>query len=417
MSQRLASAQAPGGAPRIDECGSAEALRRLEDRGPNAIIDVAQHPVRRAVGKLWAPVPWMLEAAILLQLGLGEHVEAGVTVEVGAELAVIVANHELRRDAEGRGFSKLLGCPLCGRVSRDASVSDSLGVGIQDEEGEDRLKPNVVGLQEVTCLHGMAAQEGTPTLPGRSAGSTPSACAVGRCVRNANSEFEQLTPNAFGSQSRFSAALRQMSPATSCEMRRTGVFVDRDFQRQSKRKPSRCRRRTVSGFASRASRHFGSAAVSSVIKVRSWGRNIGRFHSPCGDDELLAKKPSIRPANATDPLRGQRSSSGRDAPRTALAGQPKTKRSLAMTPVSTTPICSDQATTQALATREIFYDPAPEQRGSQDSHVFSVGFTASGEDERPVGSDRKLHVRVRRQISGVEPQSEVSETKPTKETG
>ncbi len=36
----------------------------------------AQHPVERAVKKLWAPVPWMLEAAVLLQLALGEYVEA-----------------------------------------------------------------------------------------------------------------------------------------------------------------------------------------------------------------------------------------------------------------------------------------------------------------------------------------------------
>jgi magnesium-transporting ATPase (P-type) len=57
---------------------SDEALRRLKTSGPNAIADVAQHPVRRAVEKLWAPVPWMLEAAILLQLGLGDYVEASV---------------------------------------------------------------------------------------------------------------------------------------------------------------------------------------------------------------------------------------------------------------------------------------------------------------------------------------------------
>ncbi|MEJ0069360.1 MAG: HAD-IC family P-type ATPase [Pseudomonadota bacterium] len=57
---------------------SEEARRRLQQGGPNAIVDVVQHPLRRALGKLWAPVPWMLEAAILLQIGLGEYVEAGV---------------------------------------------------------------------------------------------------------------------------------------------------------------------------------------------------------------------------------------------------------------------------------------------------------------------------------------------------
>jgi H+-transporting ATPase len=55
-----------------------EAHQRLAKDGPNAVVDVTQHPVLRALQKLWAPVPWMLEAAILLQLVLGDYVEAGV---------------------------------------------------------------------------------------------------------------------------------------------------------------------------------------------------------------------------------------------------------------------------------------------------------------------------------------------------
>ncbi len=57
---------------------SAEARGRLAQGAANAIVDVAQHPLRRAIGKLWAPVPWMLEAAIVLQLGLGDYTEAAV---------------------------------------------------------------------------------------------------------------------------------------------------------------------------------------------------------------------------------------------------------------------------------------------------------------------------------------------------
>jgi H+-transporting ATPase len=57
---------------------TAEVELRLARNGPNAIVDVSQHPVWRAFKKLWAPVPWMLEAAILIQLGLGDYVEAGV---------------------------------------------------------------------------------------------------------------------------------------------------------------------------------------------------------------------------------------------------------------------------------------------------------------------------------------------------
>ena len=70
--EKPAAPTSPGGLT------SEEARRRLEQDGANSIADVTQHPVRRALLKLWAPVPWMLEAAILLQLGLGDYVEAGV---------------------------------------------------------------------------------------------------------------------------------------------------------------------------------------------------------------------------------------------------------------------------------------------------------------------------------------------------
>ena len=53
-----------------------EARHRLEKFGPNAMPDTASHPLRRAVEKFWAPVPWMLEAAVALQLVLGKYVEA-----------------------------------------------------------------------------------------------------------------------------------------------------------------------------------------------------------------------------------------------------------------------------------------------------------------------------------------------------
>ncbi|WP_260858909.1 HAD-IC family P-type ATPase [Paraburkholderia sp. BCC1885] len=80
---------------------SAEARLRLEKNGPNAVIDVAQHPLRRAARKLWAPVPWMLEAAILLQLWLGDYVEAGVV------LLLLVFNAALGFFQEGQAQATL----------------------------------------------------------------------------------------------------------------------------------------------------------------------------------------------------------------------------------------------------------------------------------------------------------------------
>jgi H+-transporting ATPase len=57
---------------------SAEAQRRLTESGPNAMPDTSLHPLRMAFAKFWAPVPWMLEAAVALELILGKYIEAGI---------------------------------------------------------------------------------------------------------------------------------------------------------------------------------------------------------------------------------------------------------------------------------------------------------------------------------------------------
>ena len=61
-----------------DGLTSDEARRRLKTLGPNDMPDTAVHPLLSALEKLWAPVPWMLEAAILLELVLGKYVEAAI---------------------------------------------------------------------------------------------------------------------------------------------------------------------------------------------------------------------------------------------------------------------------------------------------------------------------------------------------
>ena len=55
-----------------------EARRRLAKFGPNTMPDTALHPLRMALEKFWARVPWMLEAAIVLELALGKYVEAAI---------------------------------------------------------------------------------------------------------------------------------------------------------------------------------------------------------------------------------------------------------------------------------------------------------------------------------------------------
>jgi len=93
---------------------SDEARRRLEKFGPNAIPDTAPHPLRRALTKFWAPVPWMLEAAIVLEIVLGKYVEAAIIA------ALLAFNAILGFFQEGRAQATL--AALKSRLALNASV-------------------------------------------------------------------------------------------------------------------------------------------------------------------------------------------------------------------------------------------------------------------------------------------------------
>jgi H+-transporting ATPase len=56
----------------------AEARQRLEKFGSNAITEKTSPRWRVFLAKFWSPIPWLLEVAIVLQIGLGKYVEAGV---------------------------------------------------------------------------------------------------------------------------------------------------------------------------------------------------------------------------------------------------------------------------------------------------------------------------------------------------
>jgi H+-transporting ATPase len=53
-----------------------EAEIRLRHYGPNAVQEAKPRRLRAIARKFWAPVPWMLEATIILELILGKHPEA-----------------------------------------------------------------------------------------------------------------------------------------------------------------------------------------------------------------------------------------------------------------------------------------------------------------------------------------------------
>ena len=72
------------------------------------------HPIRLALDKLWAPIPWMLEAAILLALILRDFPEAGVIA------VLLLFNAALGLFQEARSQSTL--DALKGRLALNASV-------------------------------------------------------------------------------------------------------------------------------------------------------------------------------------------------------------------------------------------------------------------------------------------------------
>jgi H+-transporting ATPase len=45
---------------------TAESQERLRQHGPNRVEEDRRHPLLAFLGKFWAPVPWMLEATIVL---------------------------------------------------------------------------------------------------------------------------------------------------------------------------------------------------------------------------------------------------------------------------------------------------------------------------------------------------------------
>ncbi|MGC1577158.1 MAG: cation-transporting P-type ATPase [Beijerinckiaceae bacterium] len=74
------SAESPSAGNLAAQTGltSDEACRRLKKFGPNTVQNATLHPLQMAIEKFWAPVPWMLEAAIVLELVLGKYVEAAI---------------------------------------------------------------------------------------------------------------------------------------------------------------------------------------------------------------------------------------------------------------------------------------------------------------------------------------------------
>jgi H+-transporting ATPase len=100
--------------PPQDGLTTAEASRRLVEVGPNSLPDTTLHPMFQALKKLWAPVPWMLEAAMVLDLVLGDFAEAAVI------FGLLMFNAGIGLYQEGKAQTTL--AALKSRLALSASV-------------------------------------------------------------------------------------------------------------------------------------------------------------------------------------------------------------------------------------------------------------------------------------------------------
>src|ERR1700690_920788 len=93
---------------------STQARKELAASGPNTMPDTSAHPFRVALEKFWAPVPWMLEAAVLLELVLGKNIEDAIIA------ALLVFNAALGLFQESRAQATL--AAMKSRLALHASV-------------------------------------------------------------------------------------------------------------------------------------------------------------------------------------------------------------------------------------------------------------------------------------------------------
>jgi H+-transporting ATPase len=107
---------------------SQEAARRLSQIGPNVVVEPYVSPVVKVARRFWEPVAWMLEAAIVLQLAIGERMEALI---IGGLLCFNVALGVFHEGRAGEALAALKSkLALKASVKRDGQWIDIPAAGL-----------------------------------------------------------------------------------------------------------------------------------------------------------------------------------------------------------------------------------------------------------------------------------------------
>jgi H+-transporting ATPase len=120
---------------------SEEAARLLLQFGKNEVVEHERPFLLKIAAELWQPVPWMLEAAIVLQIAIGERLEAAVIA------SLLIFNVALSYFQEGKAQAAL--ALLKSRLSVRATVKRD---GVWKEIGASELAPGDIVRLELGSL-------------------------------------------------------------------------------------------------------------------------------------------------------------------------------------------------------------------------------------------------------------------------
>jgi H+-transporting ATPase len=118
----LAESTASNAQSEVAGLSSAEAALRRTQFGPNAVVEEHVNPVQRVLRHFWAPVPWMLEATIVLQIAIGQRLTAILIAALLLLNVILGALQESRADAALALLKQKLS--LKSRVKRDGAWID-----------------------------------------------------------------------------------------------------------------------------------------------------------------------------------------------------------------------------------------------------------------------------------------------------
>ena len=126
----------------------------MADYGLNDVSQPDNSLAKRIYTHLWQPIPWMLEAAIALQIGIGERIEARVIAALTSKLAVTAT---VKRDGAWREISAielaagdLVKLEIGGAVPADARIVEgSILLDQSTLTGESVVSPPHGGARRV----------------------------------------------------------------------------------------------------------------------------------------------------------------------------------------------------------------------------------------------------------------------------